>query len=74
MEAKFIAFFEASDHRIWLRNFITGLRIVDGIERLLKIHTREGKKSGIYIFSLILKYILKNKTLYKPFTQNKLFF
>ena len=37
MAAKFIACFEASNHRIWLRNFVTGLRIVDTIERPLKI-------------------------------------
>lgn len=38
MAAEFIACYEASDHGIWLRNFVTGLRVVDGIERLLKIY------------------------------------
>ena len=37
MVAKFIACFEESNHRIWLRNFVTSLRVVDGIERPLKI-------------------------------------
>ena len=37
MAAEFIACFEASNHGIWLRNFVTGLRIVDTIERPLKI-------------------------------------
>ena len=37
MAAEFVACYEASNHGIWLRNFITGLRIVDGIERLLKL-------------------------------------
>jgi hypothetical protein len=37
MEAEFVAFYEASNHGIWLRNFVTRLRIVDGIERPLKI-------------------------------------
>ena len=37
MVAEFIACFEASNHRIWLRNFVTSLRVVDGIERPLKI-------------------------------------
>ena len=37
MATEFIACFEASNHRIWLRNFVTGLRIVDTIERPLKI-------------------------------------
>ena len=37
MAAEFIACFEASNHGIWLRNFVTGLRTVDTIERPLKI-------------------------------------
>ena len=37
MVAKFIAYFEASNHGIWLKNFVTGLCIVDTIERPLKI-------------------------------------
>ncbi|RVW94847.1 Retrovirus-related Pol polyprotein from transposon TNT 1-94 [Vitis vinifera] len=31
MEAEFIACYEASNHGIWLRNFVTQLRIVDGM-------------------------------------------
>ena len=38
MAVKFIACFEASNHGIWLRNFVTGLCVVDGIERQLKIY------------------------------------
>ncbi|RVW38606.1 Retrovirus-related Pol polyprotein from transposon TNT 1-94 [Vitis vinifera] len=38
MEAEFIACYEASNHGIWLRNFITQLRIVDGIEKPLRIN------------------------------------
>ena len=37
MAVEFIACFEASNHGIWLRNFVMGLRIVDTIERPLKI-------------------------------------
>ena len=37
MAVEFIACFEASNHGIWLRNFVTGLCIVDPIERPLKI-------------------------------------
>ncbi|RDX75880.1 hypothetical protein CR513_44195, partial [Mucuna pruriens] len=37
MAAKFVAYFEASNHGIWLRNFVTSLWVVDGIERPLKI-------------------------------------
>ena len=37
MAAEFVACYEASNHGIWLRNFVTGLRILDGIERPLKL-------------------------------------
>ena len=37
MEAKFIACYKVSNQAIWLQNFISGLRIVDGIERPLRI-------------------------------------
>ena len=37
MAAEYIACYEASNHGVWLRNFVTGLRIVDGIERPLML-------------------------------------
>ena len=37
MEENFIACYEVSNQGIWLRNFITRLHIVDGIERPLRI-------------------------------------
>ena len=37
MAAEFIACYETFNHRIWLQNFVIGLRILDGIERLLKL-------------------------------------
>ncbi|RVW20750.1 Copia protein [Vitis vinifera] len=37
IEAEFIVCYEASNHGIWLWNFITELRIVDGIEKPLRI-------------------------------------
>ncbi|RVX00778.1 Retrovirus-related Pol polyprotein from transposon TNT 1-94 [Vitis vinifera] len=36
MEAEFIACYEASNHGIWLRNFVTQLQIVDGIEKTVE--------------------------------------
>jgi len=38
MEAEFVACFEATIQSLWLRNFGSGLRIIDNIERPLKIH------------------------------------
>jgi len=33
-----VACYEASNHGIWLRNFVTGMQIVEGIERPLKLY------------------------------------
>ena len=38
MEAEFVACFEATSHALWLRNFISGLGVVDSIARPLKIY------------------------------------
>lgn len=38
MTVEFIACQEAFNHSLWLWNFVTGLRVVDGIERPLKIY------------------------------------
>ena len=38
MAAEFVACFEATIHGLWLRNFISGLGIVDSIAKLLKIY------------------------------------
>ena len=47
MEAEFVACYEASNHGIWLQNFVMGLRIVDGIERPLKLFC-DNKSTVIY--------------------------
>lgn len=47
MEAEFIACFEASQHGVWLRNFIQGLQIVDSIERPLKLYC-DNKSAVMY--------------------------
>uniref|UniRef100_A0A2N9IH71 Integrase catalytic domain-containing protein n=1 Tax=Fagus sylvatica TaxID=28930 RepID=A0A2N9IH71_FAGSY len=38
MEAEFVACFEATVHALWLRNFISGLGIVDSIARPLRMY------------------------------------
>ena len=38
MQAEFVAVFEATTHALWLRNFISGLSVVDSIARPLRIH------------------------------------
>jgi hypothetical protein len=38
MVTEFIAYFETSNYEIWLKNFITGLHIVDTIKLPLKLY------------------------------------
>ncbi|XP_071920611.1 secreted RxLR effector protein 161-like [Coffea arabica] len=47
MTAEFIACYEASNQGIWLRNFVTGLRVVDNIERPLKLFC-DNKSTVLY--------------------------
>ena len=47
MEAKFIVCYDASNHGIWLWNFITQLQIVDGIEKSLRINC-DNKVAELY--------------------------
>ena len=47
MAAEFVACYEASNHGIWLQNFVTGLRILDGIERPLKLFC-DNKSAVLY--------------------------
>ena len=47
MEAEFVACYEASNHGIWLRNFVTGLPIVDTVNRPLKLFC-DNKSTVLY--------------------------
>ena len=38
MEAEFVSCFEATSHGVWLKSFISGLRVVDSISRPLRIY------------------------------------
>ena len=37
-EAEFVSCFEATSHGFWLKSFIIGLRIVDSIQRPLRLY------------------------------------
>ncbi|XP_062089479.1 secreted RxLR effector protein 161-like [Humulus lupulus] len=37
MEAEFVSCFEATSHGVWLKSFISGLKVVDSISRPLKM-------------------------------------
>ena len=49
MEAEFIACFEASNQGIWLRNFITGLQIIEGINydnKVSELYSKNNRSSS----------------------------
>jgi hypothetical protein len=37
MHVEFVATYEATGHAIWMKKFVPGLRVVDNIERPLRI-------------------------------------
>ncbi|KAA0047099.1 Retrovirus-related Pol polyprotein from transposon TNT 1-94 [Cucumis melo var. makuwa] len=53
MEAKFVAYFKVTVHGLWLRNFISGLGIVDSIAKLLRIYC---DNSAAVFFLKYVKY------------------
>jgi len=38
MEVEFVSCFEATSHGVWLKSFVSGLRVVDSISRPLKLY------------------------------------
>ena len=65
MEAEFISCFESSLHGVWLKSFISGLRIVDSISRPLKLYCdnsatvfmAKNNKSGSRSKHIDIKYL-----------------
>ena len=65
MEAEFVSCFEASSHGVWLKSFISGLRIVDSISRPLKLYCdnsaavfmAKNNKSGSRSKHINIKYL-----------------
>ena len=47
MATELVACYEASNHGMWLRNFVTELQIIEGIERPLKLY-RDNKLVVLY--------------------------
>jgi hypothetical protein len=55
MEAEFVACFEATVHGLWLRNFISGLGIVDSVSKPLRIYC-DNSAAVFFFFSKNDKY------------------
>jgi len=66
MEAEFVSCFEATSHGVWLKNFISGLKVVDSILRPLKIYCdnsvavfmAKNNKSGSRSKHIDIKYLV----------------
>ena len=65
MEAKFVSCFEATSHGVWLKIFMSGLRVVNSISRLLKLYCdnsttvfmAKNNKSGSRSKHIDIKYL-----------------
>uniref|UniRef100_A0A2N9FGB3 Retrovirus-related Pol polyprotein from transposon TNT 1-94 n=1 Tax=Fagus sylvatica TaxID=28930 RepID=A0A2N9FGB3_FAGSY len=65
MEAEFVSCFEATSHGVWLKSFISGLRIMDSISRPLRIYCdnsvaifmAKNNKSGSRSKHIDIKYL-----------------
>ena len=65
MEAEFVSCFEATSHGVWLKSFISGLKIVDSISRPLRIYCdnsvavfmAKNNKSGSRSKHIDIKYL-----------------
>ena len=65
MQAEFVSCFEASSHGVWLKSFISGLRIMDSISKPLRIYCdnsaavflAKNNKSGSRSKHIDIKYL-----------------
>jgi hypothetical protein len=65
MEAEFIVCYEATTHALWLRNYVSGIKIVDSIARPIKIFCNnlaaiffsKNNKSGSRSKHIDIKYL-----------------
>jgi hypothetical protein len=65
MEAEFVSCFEATSHGVWLKSFISGLRVVDSISKPLKMYCdnsaavfmAKNNKSGSRSKHIDIKYL-----------------
>ncbi|OIT38180.1 retrovirus-related pol polyprotein from transposon tnt 1-94, partial [Nicotiana attenuata] len=60
MEAEFVSCFEATSHGVWLKSFISGLRIADSISRPLRIYC-DNSVAHIDIKYLAIRERIKDK-------------
>ena len=67
MEAEFVSCFEATSHGVWLKSFISGLRVVDSIFKPLRVFCdnstavfmAKNNKSGSRSKHINIKYLSK---------------
>ncbi|RDX95981.1 Copia protein, partial [Mucuna pruriens] len=65
MEVKFVSYFEATSHDVWLKSFISRLRVVHSISKPLKLYCdnltamfmAKNNKNGSRSTHIIIKYL-----------------
>jgi hypothetical protein len=71
--AEFVACYDATGHAMWLKKFVSDLRVVDNIERLLKLYcdnepallyAHNNKKTKAVKHINIRFYVVKEKIQY----------
>ena len=70
MEAEFVSCFDATSHGVWLRSFISGLRVIDSVSRPLRmfcdnsvaVFIAKNNKSGCQSKHIDIKYLAIRKS------------
>ena len=57
MEAEFVSCFEVSSQGVWLKSFISGLRVMDSISKPLRMFLAKNNKSGSRRKHINIKYL-----------------
>ena len=65
MEVEFVSYFEATAHGVWLRSFMSGLRVIDSVTRPLRmfcnnsvaVFMAKNNKSGNRSKHIDIKYL-----------------
>ena len=69
MEAELVSCFQATSHGVWLKSFIVGLRVIDSIQRMLRLYCdnsdvvflAKNEKSGSRSKHIDIKYLAIQK-------------
>ncbi|KAK6162664.1 hypothetical protein DH2020_002505 [Rehmannia glutinosa] len=70
MEAEFVFYFEATSHGVWLKNFISGLRIIDSISKPLKLYSDNLAEIRVKEKKVVIEHISIELMIVDPLTNS----